>query len=63
MTNRFILELNPLDSLESNMEFLRKCEKQIQDKKEKLKGMRKVPKNQVDLEESIEEIVKQNPQI
>ncbi len=53
MRARFILETDPLASIEANLEFLRKCEKQIQAKKEQLKGMTKIPQNQVDLEDLI----------
>lgn len=53
MRSRMILELDHLASVESNMEFLRKCERQIQEKKEKLKKMKKISKNQIDLEDSI----------
>lgn len=56
MRSRFILELDPLASVEANMEFLRKCERDIQAKKERLKNLKSIPKNQIDLESSIKEI-------
>lgn len=51
MKSRFILELNLLASIESNLEFLEKCERQIKEKRKKLKSSIKQPKNQLDLEE------------
>ena len=56
MRARMILELDPLASIEANMEFLRKCERDIQAKKERLKNMKKIPKTQIDLEDSIKEV-------
>ena len=52
MKSRFILEIDNLASIEANMEFLDKCEKQIKLKRKNLKEMAKPkPKNQLDLEE------------
>ena len=36
MKGRFILDLDPRDSLESNLEFLKACEKQIKDRRKRL---------------------------
>ena len=52
MKSRFILELDHLASIEANLEFLDKCEKQIKQKRKDLKEMSKpIVKNQLDLEE------------
>lgn len=52
MKSRFILELDMLASVEANLEFLDKCERQIKEKRKKLKEMDKPKsKNQLDLEE------------
>lgn len=52
MRSRFILELDMTASIEANMEFLDKCEKQIKEKRKHLKELSKPKsKNQLDLEE------------
>ncbi len=54
MKSRFILEIDNLASIEANLEFLDKCEKQIKQKRKDLKEMQaksKIKTNQLDLEE------------
>lgn len=43
MKGRFILELDPRDSLESNLEFLKQCKKQIAVREKRLKDLHKKP--------------------
>lgn len=43
MKGRFILELDPRDSLESNLDFLKDCEKQIEIRRQRLKDLYKKP--------------------
>lgn len=63
MRSRMILELDHLASIEANMEFLRKCERDIQAKKEKLKKLKllkKTPETQIDLEDMIKNVENEN---
>lgn len=39
-----------------NFEFFKKCERDIQNKKERLKKLKSIPKNQIDLEDIIKEM-------
>lgn len=46
MKGRFILELDPRDSLESNLKFLVECEKYIEMRRKRLKDLYQKPKKQ-----------------
>lgn len=43
MKARFILDLDPRDSFESNMDFLKECERQIELKRQRLIELHKKP--------------------
>lgn len=49
MKGRFILDLDPRDSLESNLEFLKDCERQINARRERLINLHKKPDKKVNI--------------
>lgn len=50
MKGRFILDLDPRDSLQSNLDFLKDCEKQIEIRRRRLIELHKKPIKKQDKE-------------